>query len=91
MRAAKEKITKKATKTIEETIVTRRLTRTVKTSKDVNETVEEEVEPESDMQELPPLKRKQATCSYCHNVGHINKMTKKGPVCPKRREEFSGN
>ena len=34
---------------------------------------------------IPPPKRRQATCSYCHETGHINKVVKNVPACPKRR------
>jgi len=34
---------------------------------------------------LPPPKRRKATCSYCHETGHINKVVRNVPPCPKRR------
>ena len=36
---------------------------------------------------LSQVKRNPATCSCYKQVGHINKMLKTGPVCPKRKED----
>lgn len=42
-------------------------------------------EAETENEGLLPPKRRKATCSYCHETGHINKVVKNVLACPKRR------
>ena len=51
--------------------------------KQVQESTDSETESEHSVR-LPSPKRKQQTCSYCHEIGHTNRVLRGKFSCPKR-------